>query len=112
MKKALNWAFFIIYVTNFSLTWHSFHFLCHPTTPSDVDVTRSQGVGLNEIPTRFHQLSHQRCEYLVSTNRIFDLHPEQATNLRIHCRFPELFRVHFAQAFIALLADTAFDFVE
>lgn len=27
-----QWAFFVIYGTDFSLTWHSFQFPCHPTT--------------------------------------------------------------------------------
>ena len=40
--------------------------------------------------------------YLVGSDTVFDVDLHQPTHLRIHCGFPQLSRVHLAQAFVTL----------
>jgi len=81
--------------------------LCHPT-PSHIQIPRIQRVRFNEGPTWFHVVAHQRAEDLVRRNGVVDLYAQQAAHGGVHGGFPELFGVHFAQAFVALLGDAAF----
>jgi hypothetical protein len=57
---------------------------------------------------RFDFFAHQGGEDLVGGDGVVDLHAQQAAHGRVHGGFPELFGVHFAQAFVALLGEAAF----
>lgn len=75
MKKARLRAFLIISVSNFSPTWHSFHYLCHLTT-SDVQVADTEGIGFDEVASWLHFLAHQGGEYFIGCDGVLDLYLE------------------------------------
>jgi hypothetical protein len=64
------------------------------------------------MTARFDFFAHQGDEDFVGGDGVVDLHFEQAAHRRVHGGFPELFGVHFAQAFVALDAEVALGFVE
>ena len=73
---------------------------------SDVDVRGAQRVGLNEVATGLHLVTHQHGEHPVGFNRIFNLHAQEPAHLGVHGGFPQLFRIHLTQALVALSSDT------
>ena len=81
------------------------------TQESNINIPSLQRIQLNKRPARFHVIPHQRHENLIRGDRVFDLHFEQAADGWVHRGFPQLFRIHFTQTFVALLADAAFGFV-
>src|SRR5450631_527138 len=74
---------------------------------SNIQVPHAQRIGLDELAARLDFLAHQGGEYLVRSDSILDLDPKQAARLGIHRGFPELLRIHFAQALVALDRDGA-----
>ena len=79
---------------------------------SYIQIPHPQRIGLNKIPPRFHCIAHQRIENFIRANGIFDLRLEQTADFGIHGGFPQLFGIHFTQAFVALHADAALRFGE
>src|SRR5471032_1787323 len=76
-----------------------------------VNIPRPQRIGLNKVPPWLNIITHQRRKDLIRSNRILDLYFQQAAHGGVHGGFPQLFRVHFAQTFVALFGDGAFGFV-
>ena len=56
----------------------------------------------DEIAARAHVFTHQHGEDIVGFGFIFKMHLLQHAVFRIHGGFPQLFRVHFTQTFVAL----------
>ena len=69
-------------------------------------------MGLNEVSSGFHLITHQDGENLVDTGHVFEFDFQECPNLWIHRRFPELTRVHFAKTFVALDAEPLLAFIE
>jgi hypothetical protein len=65
-----------------------------------------------KVPARLHFLAHEGGEDAVGGDGVLDLDSQQAAHLGVHGGFPELFRVHLAQAFVALNAQVLPDLVE
>src|SRR5690606_31586432 len=68
----------------------------------DIQVLHSQRIRFDKLPARVHLVTHQGSEELVGTDRILDGYLQHASALRIHGRFPQLLRIHFAQSLVAL----------
>ena len=75
------------------------------TKPSNVQIGHAQGVFLDKFAPRFYLVSHEDGKDFIRFYRIFHANLQQGAGLRVHGRLPELFRVHFAQAFVALDLD-------
>ena len=56
----------------------------------------------DEKPPRFDAVAHERVENLIRLDHVIQFHLQEAPRLGIHRGFPELLRIHFAQAFVAL----------
>src|SRR5690606_38531717 len=69
---------------------------------SDIEVRRLQGVVLDERPAWFDHVAHQRAENLIGGHGVLDADLQQPARLRVHGGFPQLFRIHLAQALEAL----------
>ena len=80
--------------------------------PLNIDIPRPQRVLLNEFAPRLDLVAHQHGEHPVGFDRVIDLHPEQAADFRIHGGFPQLRRVHLAQAFVALACSGVFSLAD
>src|ERR1700704_5288738 len=76
---------------------------------SDVEVAHGLGVRLDELLARFHVGPHQLLEDVVDQGRVLHLAPEQRSRLRVHGGFPELVRVHLAEALETVHLDLAAD---
>ena len=63
---------------------------------------------LNKFTSWTYIVAHQHGEDVVGFGRIFNVHLFQNTGFRIHGGFPQLFRVHFTQTFVALGVDALF----
>lgn len=59
-------------------------------------------VGFDEFPARSYFISHQNRKGFVCPNRILQFYFFHNPGFRVHGRFPQLFRIHFPKAFIAL----------
>ncbi len=79
-----------------------------PTTSSNIQIRRPQGVGFDEVAPGFDFVAHEHGEHAVGFDSVVDLHAQQAAYGRVHGGFPELLGVHFAQAFVALATDSVF----
>ena len=53
-------------------------------------------------------ITHQHREDIVGFCCVFDVYLFQDTGFRIHGCFPQLFRIHFTQTFVALCMNTVF----
>ena len=96
--------FFTNRVSSFSLTWHSFHFLCHPTPQTSIFPALNAFDSMKR-PTRLHIIPHERGENPISRNSILNLHSKQPSHSRIHRSLPKLPRIHLTETFIALLGN-------
>ena len=82
--------------------------LLPPTTNLNVNIPRLQGVGFYELSTWLNFIAHKHGEHTIGLDGIVNLYPQQDTHGGVHCGFPELLGVHFAQAFVTLAAGGAF----
>src|SRR2546423_4637187 len=67
----------------------------------DVQVAHGLCVRLDEALARIDFVTHQDVEDFVRLDRIFDLDPQQHSILWVHCRVPELLRVHLTETLVA-----------
>ncbi len=74
----------------------------------NVNVSGAQGIGLNELAARLNVIPHEHGENVIGFNSVVNLHAQQAAHSRVHGGFPQLSRVHFAQAFVALASGGVF----
>src|SRR6185369_10071252 len=72
----------------------------------DVQIDHVQRVGLDEVAARLDLVTHQDGEDLVRFDGVLDLDLQQDPVFRVHGGLPELLRVHLAQAFVALDAES------
>src|ERR1019366_9469584 len=72
--------------------------------PVDLDVEEPDilCVSLDERPPCFDVLAHQHAEQLVGLRRVVERHLPQDALGRVHRGFPQLARVHLAQALVPL----------
>ena len=78
----------------------------------NVQIPGGESVGFDEIPPGLHFVAHQRGEDFVRCDGVFYPRPHQPPHLRVHGGLPELFRVHFSQALVALDRDALAGFVK
>src|SRR5437867_6956342 len=71
-----------------------------------VEVPYLERVFLDEVAARFHFVPHQDRKDLIHAGEVFELDLHKRAGLRVHRGFPQLSWVHFAQAFVALEANT------
>ena len=69
---------------------------------------RISSVFLDKFAARSHIIAHQHGEDVVGFGCIFDADLLQNTGFRIHGGFPQLFRIHLSQTFVALGMDAGF----
>src|ERR1700748_74031 len=69
---------------------------------SGIDIHGIKSVFDDEIAAGFDNVTHEGGENLFSDIRLIDLYLHQRTYGWIERGFPELLRIHFAQAFVAL----------
>jgi hypothetical protein len=69
---------------------------------SNIEIANRQGVLLDEFPAGLYIVTHQSGEHLISQKSILDGHLQHPPRFWVHRRFPELFRVHLAETFVAL----------
>src|SRR5687768_15688718 len=74
----------------------------------DVEVSDIKGIGLDEVSSRLDFFAHQDVEDLIGRIEILDTDLQQAPRLGIHGGLPELLRIHLAEAFVPLDAETLF----
>src|SRR6266702_1040411 len=73
--------------------------MLRPAEPiSNIQIHDFQGVVLDELAPRFDVFSHERRENIFSRDGVFELHFEERARIRVHRGFPELRRIHFAEA--------------
>src|SRR6266487_1388678 len=73
--------------------------MLRPAEPiSNIQIHDFQRVVLDELAARFDVFAHERRENIFSRDGILQLHPEERAGLRVHGGFPELRRIHFAEA--------------
>jgi hypothetical protein len=72
--------------------------------PLDVQIRHVEGVVFDKLAAWFDLVSHQNGKYLVCLDGILnsDLKEHPLSRLRVHCRFPKLFGIHFPQSLVAL----------
>ena len=66
----------------------------------DIQVPGFEGIRLDELPPRFHRVAHQDGEQLIRVRRVFNVDLQEAAPLGIHGGFPELARIHLAEALV------------
>src|SRR5260370_97391 len=69
---------------------------------SNIQIPYIQRVVFDELAPRFDGVSHQDRKNVVGFYGIIDPDLEQGALLRVHGGFPELLRIHFTQALVAL----------
>src|SRR5689334_3282881 len=69
-----------------------------PRRASDVEIAYAQRVLLDEFAARLDHVAHQRREDLIGADRILDADLQQTSGIRIDGGFPQLLRIHFAEA--------------
>jgi hypothetical protein len=74
--------------------------------PLNIQFPYGQGVSFDEIAPAFDLFAHELGEDVVGFAGILDGHLKETALFRVSGGFPELFRVHFAQALVALDVDT------
>ena len=74
----------------------------------NVEVSDVEGVVFDELPPRLDGVAHQHRKDLVGFDHVVDPYFEQRALVGIHCRLPELLRVHLAQALVALDSEVFF----
>ena len=57
---------------------------------------------LDELASRLHLIAHQLVEDCVGLVDFLDVDAKQRARIDVQCRFPELLRIHLAQAFVPL----------
>ena len=67
---------------------------------------------MDEVSSGFDLIPHQNRENLVNAGHIFQFDFQQRPDFRIHRRFPELIRIHFAETFVALDTEPLLAFIE
>src|SRR5581483_2846691 len=72
------------------------------TVTLHVEIANAARVGLNETLTRRHTLPHEHVEHLVRLHSVVDVDTEDRARGRIHCRIPELLRVHLAKSLVSV----------
>ena len=77
-----------------------------------VQISHFQCVGLNEVSSGLDLITHQNREDLVDAGHVFQFDFQQRPDFRIHRRFPELIRVHFAETFVALDTESVLALIE
>ena len=80
--------------------------------PLHIQIPYPQRIALNKRPPGFNVVAHQRGEYFIGRNHVIDLHPEQNALGGVHSGFPQLSRVHFAEALVALDGQAFLDFFQ
>src|SRR5438093_887094 len=78
-----------------------------PPSISDIQVLHVKGVLLDELAARLDLVTHQPREPEVGGGRVLDVHADDHPPARVHCRLPELRRVHLAEALEARNLDPA-----
>jgi DNA-binding NtrC family response regulator len=68
----------------------------------NIQIHHIQCIFFDEIAARFNLIAHQDRKYLVRFDDILNLDLQKYAVFRVHRGFPELFRVHLTQTFIAL----------
>src|SRR5579884_1429621 len=68
----------------------------------DVEVRDAQRVVLDELATRFDDITHEAREDLIRDIGLRNLDSEQRTVCRIESSLPKLLRVHFSKTLVAL----------
>src|SRR5918996_3330692 len=68
-----------------------------PVSSSDIEEADVLRVLLDEGAAWLHLLAHQNAEHLVGSTRVFDVDTNQQAACGIHCRIPQLLRVHLAE---------------
>src|SRR5205085_4754729 len=72
---------------------------CPYSRPVVIDVLHLQRVFLDEIAARFDFFAHERAEQFVGFESIVKLHLQEGALGWVESGFPQLFAVHFSQAF-------------
>ena len=67
-------------------------------SPLKIKVDGVFGVFLNERLARLDLLAHEDGEYLVGLDRILETDAAQGARFGVHCRLPQLVRIHLAEA--------------
>src|SRR5262245_41345535 len=86
--------------------------LSRGTTLLNIQVGNRQRILLDELPAGLDLIAHEGGENVVGRLGVFDAHFDQATSRWVDGGLPQLFRIHFAQAFVALQALTFASLVE
>src|SRR5262245_47844169 len=74
-----------------------------PHSPTlNVEVLHIERVVFNEASARLDLVAHQHGEDFVGLDRVVDPDLQERAFFGVHRRLPQLLRVHFAQAFVAL----------
>ena len=76
---------------------------CQPKSSIDVGIS---GIILNKLAARWHIVTHQHGEYIISIGVILNFHLTQQTVFRIHGGVPKLNFTHFTQTFVSLHMHT------
>src|SRR5215210_1228940 len=69
-----------------------------PEKVSSIQVFHLSGILLNKLFARLYLVAHQRGEQLIRYRRRLDRDLEHRPVLRVHCRLPELMRIHLREA--------------
>ena len=72
----------------------------------NIQIFRVLGVFFNEESARVNVVAHKDGESFVALLCVLHCHLKQGTSFGIHCSFPELFGVHFAETFVTLGFNT------
>src|SRR5690554_475523 len=73
----------------------------------DVEVLNIQGVLFDEFASQFDVVAHEDCEGFFGFDHIAEGHLYEGTLGFVHRGFPQLFGVHFTEAFVSLDALSA-----
>src|ERR1043166_7454257 len=74
----------------------------------DIKVPHIQRVVFDELAARLDGVTHQHGEDFVGFDSVVNTDLQERARLRVHRRFPQLFRIHFAQALVTLNREIFF----
>ena len=72
----------------------------------NIEIAYQFGIFFDELAARLYLIAHENRKELISSFGVSHFHAQHGTAGRVHGGFPELFRVHFTQTFVALYGDT------
>jgi hypothetical protein len=67
----------------------------------NIEILNFQSMVLDEAASFLDVIAHQDTKQSVSLTGIVNQHSEQYTSLGVHCRLPQLLRVHLTETFEA-----------